>query len=615
MGEVMIGRLATTVPHGTRWQWRSRLSNALSQADLHPSGIAPSAILVVRHLPDPLPQHIVAAQSLGVTARWERQVRQRLGAIARRAARPQRGRLPTAADAVLFSDYAELLACFALAQQGGWLHHWWWRHVAPTLERDPATIWRDNVRYLPAAMTHLHQWGEAERVLQTIPPTVAVQLVREIAAYFVLPMVSTSPTVAAKDVVVPSVSVAKREIAPWSADLQLPPLPKKQQALLAVALSVQRQRRSVYRPTFWQQLTDWWDAPAQSSIKNDTPLREVATPSSYIEATEMAHSDAPIDGRVEEMVGDEVIVELLQQQIFSEESAEPIRSSEVTRSQKNAISDRNGIFEACVPAVEQESAEHPEPTSPPFEVVAIDVPAQAEQAQMAPLKEEPRIADTVSERQGADVRVGSAEPPPIYTPIDEPIATQLAGVFYLINLMPHFDFAAAIEQLGAWVVLDLLARGLVGDALLVHDPLWLVLAWLGGREIHESYPAPTELMFRDLQISKHALGRMNSRLRENDRRPLLLQMVNDELWAWLRVVLGAVGERLRGALGEDNLTTTLLRGNGKLHLTRSHIDVVLPLNAIALPVRMAGLDRDPGWQPLFGRVIHIHFTDEGFHDF
>jgi hypothetical protein len=46
---------------------------------------------------------------------------------------------------------------------------------------------------------------------------------------------------------------------------------------------------------------------------------------------------------------------------------------------------------------------------------------------------------------------------------------------------------------------------------------------------------------------------------------------------------------------------------GRLYVTSSHVDLVLPLAAADLAVRRAGLDRDPGWLPAFGRVVYFHF--------
>ena len=52
---------------------------------------------------------------------------------------------------------------------------------------------------------------------------------------------------------------------------------------------------------------------------------------------------------------------------------------------------------------------------------------------------------------------------------------------------------------------------------------------------------------------------------------------------------------------------TLLRLPCRLFISSSHIDLSASLQAISLQVRSAGLDRDPGWAPDFGRIIYFHF--------
>ena len=41
------------------------------------------------------------------------------------------------------------------------------------------------------------------------------------------------------------------------------------------------------------------------------------------------------------------------------------------------------------------------------------------------------------------------------------------------------------------------------------------------------------------------------------------------------------------------------------------IDVTLPMSAVDLRIRRAGLDIDPGYLPWFGRVVHFHYHVEG----
>jgi len=52
---------------------------------------------------------------------------------------------------------------------------------------------------------------------------------------------------------------------------------------------------------------------------------------------------------------------------------------------------------------------------------------------------------------------------------------------------------------------------------------------------------------------------------------------------------------------------TLLECPATVLFTSSHIDVLLPINAIRVEVRLYGLDVNPGWQPWLGRVVHFHY--------
>jgi hypothetical protein len=86
------------------------------------------------------------------------------------------------------------------------------------------------------------------------------------------------------------------------------------------------------------------------------------------------------------------------------------------------------------------------------------------------------------------------------------------------------------------------------------------------------------------------------------------------LGRWLACAIPAIRYRLETALASDADETdargpiaALLHKRGRLHITLTHVDLVLPLDAVSVAVRLAGLDRDPGWLPTFGRVVLFHF--------
>jgi hypothetical protein len=87
--------------------------------------------------------------------------------------------------------------------------------------------------------------------------------------------------------------------------------------------------------------------------------------------------------------------------------------------------------------------------------------------------------------------------------------------------------------------------------------------------------------------------------------------IEHALKRWLSLTVPFVRLRLASALGinpeVESLKEVLLARGGRLYVTATHIDLVMGLETVSLPVRIAGLDRSPGWLGEFGRVILFHF--------
>jgi hypothetical protein len=86
---------------------------------------------------------------------------------------------------------------------------------------------------------------------------------------------------------------------------------------------------------------------------------------------------------------------------------------------------------------------------------------------------------------------------------------------------------------------------------------------------------------------------------------------------WAAAVAPAIRRRLLLALDPDasgarsrraDAIDDALTVQGRLYVTSSHIDLVMKLDRADLALRRAGLDRDPGWLPAYGRVVYFHFT-------
>lgn len=190
-GQTTIGKVLARCPTGTEpLAARLRLSHLFSGADLAPRGFPPRAVLVIRRAKA---THTVALASHGLRTVWEREMREQVAALWRRAARPVRGRVPEWAEAVLFADEGEWLAALGLAvarQEFG--SHWCWRDghrsLAAFVPSQALTrAWIESPRFLPAALVNLAQWGEAARVLNILSPVEAGALLSALRSEFDLP--------------------------------------------------------------------------------------------------------------------------------------------------------------------------------------------------------------------------------------------------------------------------------------------------------------------------------------------------------------------------------------------------------------------------------------------
>jgi hypothetical protein len=84
------------------------------------------------------------------------------------------------------------------------------------------------------------------------------------------------------------------------------------------------------------------------------------------------------------------------------------------------------------------------------------------------------------------------------------------------------------------------------------------------------------------------------------------------IW-WLERILGFIQHLLARALGDPSLDTQqlaeiLFYKHGQLLISRTHIDLHMSMDQISLPIRRAGLDRDPGWMPDLARIVLFHFN-------
>ena len=274
------------------------------------------------------------------------------------------------------------------------------------------------------------------------------------------------------------------------------------------------------------------------------------------------------------------------------------------------------------------------------------------------------VGDTVEPVPGAaELRAaGTAGAVQASTALGAGTFTRLGGAIYLVNLMILLglpESISALARLNPWALLGGLAAGLLGRRFPEYaaDPLWAAVEQLGGEETLRPWGASL-LPGTSFQVPRAWLELLPPRQLVAYREPAAGRL---QVWAaepgylladlppgtslgtaraeWPGLVeaamppagiedlLAGANQLLAPALawwvqrlqpfaarflarltgqGSD-AAAALFHQPGTLYTSRTHVDLVLPVEQISIPLRRAGLDRTPGWRPEFGYIITIHF--------
>jgi hypothetical protein len=80
---------------------------------------------------------------------------------------------------------------------------------------------------------------------------------------------------------------------------------------------------------------------------------------------------------------------------------------------------------------------------------------------------------------------------------------------------------------------------------------------------------------------------------------------------WLSRLIPYVRARLRAAFGTgppEDSGPLVCRQDAVVRATEMRVDVFFNLSEHPIEIRLAGLDRDPGWVPAAGRFISFHYN-------
>jgi hypothetical protein len=571
------------------------------------------AILCLRHFEDPLPQTLpLDRRRLADMQHWQRAANNELTRLYREAYSPVREHVPSSAAAVLFADYADLLACMAADWLAGrLLTRWWWQHWIKNRLVDEAVYraWLHDPVYVPEALERL---AYRRAFVQRLPDEVASRLTYGIVQAYGLPRAlldhvedGSSPQSSPEAYAEPASGLAHsmppttatpgdllelRRIQAAIPEHTLPGLSIVRRRFLLIALMLIRLPRLVRQARF-------------ATVARRS-LYELAT--SEPKTAPQQPEDAPGHAAMTEYIQD------------ADHSQDQTRTRPDEQSPRLRMIDSDAAAGASL----QKDASLPEPDT-----------------EQRLLPEYPILQPDTEQRSPTDdVSI-------------QAITTAYGGIFYLVNvalfLKLYGDFSTPGEpglELPIWDFLALIGLEWFEDDFRA-DPLWPLLAHLAGRSSDtlpgDNVPVPDVwrvphfwlYAFPDSSIWHWHIADGRLRVRHGAGF-LLLDLPEDaalmtelaaydvpfELepmpemqaetvtdWAgWLQRFVPYLEARLAQALGHADMRE-LCRFPARISHSDTHLHVYLRLDDIYMAARQAGLDRNPGWVPAAGRFIYFYF--------
>jgi hypothetical protein len=615
---------------------RMPFDRALSAIELQPSFLPPSAIAFIRQLRDPKPGLMQTEDGrASIALEWGRAVAAAVEQVLRRAARPAAEPVPANAEAVFFADRAELLACLAADWcDGTAITRWWWKSLFRSTDISSAVIreWLQSAEYIPAALGHLARRGLAVSFVRAIDAARARAVLCELVERFALgelAKLEDAPAAHVEDRVKAdlrdrstdsSAHVAASQVLTragqspfekWASEASDSGLATVQQYLLGIGLMLERAPAAVRSRSFAQAARQWRQA------------EQCVDPFD----AEKARANPPAVGG----------------------PAPP--------SEREADGDRQPAPTSAWPPPPVSPLGRPDVDDRPRTVLPV-----AEAGDRS--EEPPRLVESEALAK-SPVPLSSPVAPSVEAQSISGISieTGYGGLFYLINLALFLelygDFTTPAQPgsaLPMWDFVALLGHRLLGEGI-ESDRVWSLLAQLSGRSEQEapgkdfqppdSWRLPADWL---VPFSKECIWRWateGERLRVwHPERFLILDLpleVEDPLMQllretqeytrgaavkfergklcaeisdgqprtrWLDRLVPYVRARLNCALGlteAGDLSQILCAHRARVSIAAGRLDIFFALEELPIEIRLAGLDRDPGWVPATGRFIAFHF--------
>ena len=529
---------------------------------------------------------ILCVSRLAIASSRVNRVKDALEAEAVAATRPARAFVPANANAVLFADRAELLACLARDWlRGDAAERWWWQSLFPgrSLAEAVRQAWIGEPRHVPVALVRLHEANRSAEFLRALPREVITTVSINVAGAFAVEEVREAitrccfkgtgensfgeiqPNFTTRDVPEVTKSFDDDETAPeapWAEWLRVEPnLPPASESLLVLSMMLIRAPTVVRSLKFLAAVRDF--TQRRETLSRETPLQG------------MHHADK----------GDKQFVR----------RTERSRASLFATQPANSWVGRNITSPPVSDEMEETKAERPR----------LESPAVNEQQQeIKPLILEIQLpAPSEPEARAIRASAESAQPAQFSC------STEWGGIFYLINvalaLELYDDFTrprlSSSLPMPVWDFLALMGERLIGPRF-TEDGVWNLLATLSRREANEAPGAWFDPPNESPGMNEEAASTCD------ESQPATLDAT--PLDRWVNRVAHVVTKHLAHSLNQADpnaLTELVFHHEARVLVSSERVTVCFSLAKHPIELRIAGLDRDPGWVPAAGQEILFQY--------
>lgn len=652
--------------------WRLNSERLLSSESLAPVGLPRRAIFCVKRVVDPKPRNLRLNYSdIRASQDWRNAVVREVENQYRRSFRPFNESVPANAEGVVFNDRAELLACLAIDFcRGKIFENWWWRAIFPQLEkaRNVAGIWLESIEYAPPAFQFLVEKGEVVNFIQKLNESEIVLILQkiiesyclfEIAKVLMSPPANSraiSEPVKAKTIekilinfishpskLIETQKIVKAALRDVNGEL----LTFDALVLLETVLTLVSSPKTVRSKEFsefvrLQRLLKDYGKDFVGEKLDKIFVRKNATddisPRNILPLKKSRKSDSK--SKTAEFFTEKLLenseIKINSAAYKTEENAKIRRLSERISDLRKSPKIKFEMFDEREDKLEQKGEKQTDETK---------------QNKNSDFSEAADFVEKKNFNQFFDT--GKAE-------IEISFETKFGGVFYLLNLGLYLelynDFTANLVEeikLNIWDFVALLSLKFLGDEI-KSDPVWEFLKSSAQRESDNEFGKDFDdsqdwrvplTWLKDFAFDqkwfytkksrrlmvRHPAGfnvidvLINNNFQEQFERELnfyqrFFRVVEKDEQnnlkpvrpkKWLDNLTEYLEKRLYLALNlrtKKEINELLFRSKATIVLTATHLEITFSLADLPLEIRLAGIDRDPGWIPAAGRFVYFHFV-------